>query len=68
MYGMFGVESLAVEIIDGENSLKKYLLQVFSTCNRYSDQIAYICIPVLWYTVYCIHMMVQKDRIFNSKI
>ena len=44
MYGMFGVESLAVEIIDGENSLKKYLLQVFSTCNRYSDQIAYIYI------------------------
>ena len=40
MYGMFGVESLAVEIIDGENRLKKCALRAFSARNAPSDQIA----------------------------
>ena len=42
MYGMFGVESLAVEINGGENRQKKYLHQAFSAWCRYSDQIANI--------------------------
>ena len=32
MYGMFGVESLAVEKIGGENRQNKYLHQAFSAC------------------------------------
>jgi hypothetical protein len=44
MYGMFGVESLAVERNDSENCLKKDLQQVLRTCCRSSDQIANIYI------------------------
>ena len=42
MYGMFGVESLAVEKIGGENRQNKYLHQAFSAWCRYSDQIGNI--------------------------
>ena len=48
MYGMFGVELLAVKIIVGENHLEKNVLHVIRTCCTFSDQIAnilllYIC-------------------------
>jgi hypothetical protein len=49
MYGMFDVESLAVEINGGENRQKKYLHQAFSAWCRYSDQIANIYIYIYIY-------------------
>ena len=42
MYGMFGVESLPVEIIGAEIFIKRDLLQVTVTCSRSPDQIANI--------------------------
>jgi hypothetical protein len=39
---MFGVELLAVEIIDGENRLEKDPRRVFRTRRGFSDQIANI--------------------------
>ena len=40
MYGMFGVESLAVEIIDGENRLENNMGHVVTTWSMLSGPIA----------------------------
>ena len=53
MYGMFGVELLAVKIIDGKNRLKKNVQHAFRTCCTFSDQIANIYIySIIYYMLY----------------